>query len=49
LIDDVADRGDAKLPLSARAAMQAFSWLFRFNTGKTRLGWQLIALGAEPR
>jgi 2-polyprenyl-3-methyl-5-hydroxy-6-metoxy-1,4-benzoquinol methylase len=48
LIDDVADKGGAKLPLSARAAMRAFSWLFRFNIGKTKLGWQLVALGAEP-
>jgi SAM-dependent methyltransferase len=48
LIDDVADKGDRKLPFSARAAMRAFSWLFRLNISKTKLGWQLVALGAEP-
>jgi hypothetical protein len=36
------------LPASARAAMSAFSWLFRFNRGKGKLGWQLVAVAVEP-
>jgi hypothetical protein len=36
------------LPASARAAMSAFSWLFRFNGARGRLGWQLVAVAIEP-
>jgi hypothetical protein len=49
LIDDAAEGDDVTLPLSARAAIRMFSWLFRLNTGKTRFGWQLVAVGAEPQ
>jgi 2-polyprenyl-3-methyl-5-hydroxy-6-metoxy-1,4-benzoquinol methylase len=42
LIED-ASGTDADLPLAARATMQAFSWLFRLNASKTKLGWQLVA------
>jgi 2-polyprenyl-3-methyl-5-hydroxy-6-metoxy-1,4-benzoquinol methylase len=48
LIDDAADPGENNLPLSARAAMRVFSWLFKLNSSKTKLGWQLVAVGAEP-
>ncbi len=49
VITDV-DGGDAAaLPWSARAAMRAFSWLFKLNSSKTTLGWQLAALAAEPQ
>ncbi len=41
--------GATTLPLAGRVAMHAFSWLFKLNTSRTRLGWQLVAIGAEPR
>lgn len=45
----VADASsDNALPASARAAMSAFSWLFRFNASRGRLGWQLVAVAVEP-
>jgi SAM-dependent methyltransferase len=47
LIADTAS-GDSHLPLSVRAAMHMFSLLFRMNTRKTSLGWQLVAVGVEP-
>jgi SAM-dependent methyltransferase len=46
LIQDVS--GDRELPLSARAAIQLFSFLFRLNRVETRLGWQLVATAEEP-
>ncbi len=49
VITDVMSSDATKLPLSARSAMRAFSWLFRLNSSKTTLGWQLAALAAEPR
>jgi SAM-dependent methyltransferase len=36
------------LPLTARASMRAFSWLFRWNTAATQRGWQLVASAREP-
>ena len=36
------------LPVSARAAMLAFSALFRLNGDAGRFGWQLVAIAAEP-
>jgi SAM-dependent methyltransferase len=48
LIEDVAGQDTATLPLSARATMRMFSWLFALNTTRTRLGWQLVAIGVEP-
>jgi trans-aconitate methyltransferase len=36
------------LPAPARVAMSAFSWLFRFNLGRGKLGWQLVAVAVEP-
>lgn len=38
-----------QLPRSARAAMWAFSKLFRLNSSETQRGWQLIAVAIEPR
>ncbi len=42
LIDDASDQRK-ELPLAARATMQAFSLLFRLNTSRTGMGWQLAA------
>lgn len=47
LIED-ARGGDEELPLTAQLMMRAFSLLFRLNTARTRLGWQLLAIGAVP-
>ena len=46
LVSDAA--ADHVLPASARAAMSAFDWLFRFNRATGRLGWQLLAIAVEP-
>jgi SAM-dependent methyltransferase len=48
LVADVAAAAARDLPWSARAAMRAFSWLFRLNLAKTPLGWQLVAVASEP-
>jgi hypothetical protein len=48
LIEDVAGHDETTLPLSARATMGAFSWLFKLNAKNTRFGWQLLAVGEEP-
>jgi SAM-dependent methyltransferase len=48
VISDVVSNDATTLPLSARTAMHAFSWLFRLNSSQTKLGWQLAALAAEP-
>jgi SAM-dependent methyltransferase len=44
LIEDGAEHGQANLPLSARATIRMFSWLFKLNTSSSRLGWQLVAV-----
>jgi SAM-dependent methyltransferase len=49
LIDDAVGYDPAALPLSARAAIRMFSWLFALNVRKPSLGWQLVAVAAEPR
>jgi SAM-dependent methyltransferase len=46
LIQDA--NGAASLPMSARAAIRAFSWLFKLNRTETQLGWQLVAVAEEP-
>jgi len=48
LISDAAPGSGRPLPLSARAAMLAFSGLFRFNRAHGSRGWQLLAVAAEP-
>jgi hypothetical protein len=48
LIEDTAGTSERALPIVARGAMLAFSWLFKLNTTRTRLGWQLVAVGVEP-
>lgn len=48
LIADAAPGSGRALPLSARAAMLAFSALFRFNRPYGRWGWQLLAIAREP-
>jgi SAM-dependent methyltransferase len=49
LITDVASDDAAKLPLSARAMLGVFSVLFKMNVSKTKLGWQMVAVGVVPR
>ena len=44
LIADAAGDGDGALPLPARVAMRAFSWLFKLNRARTMRGWQLVAI-----
>jgi 2-polyprenyl-3-methyl-5-hydroxy-6-metoxy-1,4-benzoquinol methylase len=44
----VEDATDGEMPVMARMAMRAFSWLFRMNTVRTLRGWQLIAVAVEP-
>jgi hypothetical protein len=44
LIDDAS----GELPLSARAAIWAFTQLFRLNAVETLRGWQLVAVASEP-
>lgn len=48
LIQDAGPDTSARLPLSARAAIWAFSTLFRFNRDHGRRGWQLLAVAREP-
>jgi SAM-dependent methyltransferase len=48
LIEDAAGPSERALPLAARASMRAFSWLFKLNTSRSMLGWQLVALAKEP-
>jgi SAM-dependent methyltransferase len=47
LIED-ARGGEEELPFTAQAMMRVFSLLFRLNTARTSLGWQLLAIGAVP-
>jgi hypothetical protein len=49
LIRDAAGDNAANLPLTARATIRMFSLLFKMNVSKTRLGWQLAAVGVVPR
>jgi SAM-dependent methyltransferase len=49
VIEDVSGGHESALPASARAAMLAFSWLFKLNASRTTLGWQLAAVAATPR
>jgi SAM-dependent methyltransferase len=49
LIDDAGGNDPSRLPLKARAAIRMFSWLFALNVRKPSLGWQLVAVAAEPR
>ena len=44
LIDDAG----GELPWSARAAMWAFTRLFRMNQLESQRGWQLVAVAVEP-
>lgn len=46
LIADMS--AERALPLSARAAIHLFSFLFRLNRVETELGWQLVATAEEP-
>jgi SAM-dependent methyltransferase len=48
LIQDAGPGVSTELPLSARAAIWAFSTLFRFNRDHGRHGWQLLAVAREP-
>ncbi|HEY2902887.1 MAG TPA: class I SAM-dependent methyltransferase [Polyangia bacterium] len=48
LIQDASGADGRPLPLAARAAMRAFSWLFRLNRPVGSRGWQLVAIAVEP-
>jgi 2-polyprenyl-3-methyl-5-hydroxy-6-metoxy-1,4-benzoquinol methylase len=48
LIKDAASDDGSQLPFAARAMIRAFSVLFRMNTSRTKLGWQLAAVGVVP-
>ncbi len=48
LIKDAAQDDGGALPLTARATIRAFSLLFKMNTSRTKLGWQLAAVGVVP-
>ena len=48
LIHDAAAEDGRRLPLSARATIQVFRWLFRFNRHAGQRGWQLVAVAREP-
>jgi len=47
LIGEAAGAG--ALPLTARAAIRTFSWLFELNSARTLRGWQLVATALEPK
>jgi 2-polyprenyl-3-methyl-5-hydroxy-6-metoxy-1,4-benzoquinol methylase len=47
LVSDTAP-GTAGLGLAGEVSLRAFAWLFKLNTSRTRLGWQLVAMAAEP-
>ena len=49
LIKDVDLSGAAPLPRSARLAMRAFDWLFRWNRTETLRGWQILGEAREPQ
>jgi SAM-dependent methyltransferase len=44
LIGDASQADSGRLPRGVRAAIRAFSLLFKLNISKSRLGWQLAAL-----
>ncbi|HET6151054.1 MAG TPA: class I SAM-dependent methyltransferase [Polyangia bacterium] len=48
LIQDAAADNGRGLPLSARATIKMFSWLFRANRSAGTRGWQLVAVAVEP-
>ena len=48
VIADVGGQDARALPLAARTAMRAFSWLFPLNRTRTPFGWQLAAVASEP-
>ena len=48
LIQDAAADNGRGLPLSARATIKMFSWLFRANRSQGTRGWQLVAVAVAP-
>jgi SAM-dependent methyltransferase len=48
LIRDATGLDGERLPRRARAVIQLFSRLFRFNRNDGRHGWQLVAIAREP-
>ena len=46
LIKDASGDEERGLPLSARATIRMFSWLFKLNASKVDLGWQLVAIAS---
>jgi SAM-dependent methyltransferase len=48
LIQDASADDGRTLPLTARATIKVFSWLFRMNQHTGRRGWQMVAVAVEP-
>jgi SAM-dependent methyltransferase len=48
LIEEAGGGDESRLPAAGRAMLHAFGWLFKYNARKTRLGWQLVAVGTQP-
>ena len=48
LIQDATGQDLRGLPLTARATIRLFSWLFKLNANEGGLGWQLVAFATEP-
>ena len=46
LVADASSEND--LPMTARAAMKLFAWLFRLNRARGQRGWQLVGTAIEP-
>jgi SAM-dependent methyltransferase len=48
LIDEAGGGNESSLPAAGRAMLRIFDGLFKLNTSKTPLGWQLVALATQP-
>lgn len=49
LVSDASPPPGASVPLAARAAMRAFSVLFKLNSSRTHWGWQLVAVASPSK
>ena len=47
LIRDAAAGDESKLPAAAKVAFRVFGSLFKLNTDRTALGWQLVAVASR--
>jgi SAM-dependent methyltransferase len=48
LIEDAGGQNGATPSLAARLGMRVFSPLFKLNLNRSNLGWQVVAIAAEP-